>query len=137
MHMKSGSLRVVAGQAVKKGDIVGIMGTTGDSTGIHLHFDIREDSTYQNNGKAVDPEPYLYGAKTMRPGASAPAQSAPATFAVGNKAKIKASAEKYTGGQTIPARIKGVEYTVMQINGDRVLLKEIMSWVYAIDLVKA
>lgn len=35
---------------IKAGDYVGIMGTTGNSTGIHLHFEVRL------NGKPVDPE---------------------------------------------------------------------------------
>lgn len=38
-HMKS--LLVKAGQFVKKGTPIGIIGTTGNSTGIHLHFEIR------------------------------------------------------------------------------------------------
>jgi hypothetical protein len=49
------------------------MGTTGDSTGIHLHFGVKENSTYQNNGSYVDPEPYLTGVKTFRAIGSAPA----------------------------------------------------------------
>lgn len=37
------SFNVKPGQRIKKGDIVGIFGTTGASTGIHLHFEIRND----------------------------------------------------------------------------------------------
>jgi len=35
------------------------MGTAGDSTGIHLHFGIKTNSTAWNNGEYVDPMPYL------------------------------------------------------------------------------
>lgn len=57
LHLKKGSRTVKVGQAVKKGDVLGYMGATGNVTGAHLHFDI------QVNGKYVDPEPYLKGEK--------------------------------------------------------------------------
>lgn len=44
---------VSVGQTVHRGDAVGKMGTTGHSTGIHLHFEIRK------NGIAQDPLGYL------------------------------------------------------------------------------
>ena len=43
----------MAGQQVTQGQKRGIMGTTGDSTGVHLHFEVYE------NGIQVDPAPYL------------------------------------------------------------------------------
>ncbi len=46
-------LNVRVGQYVNQGDIVGFVGSTGASTGPHLHFEIRF------NGRSVDPLGYL------------------------------------------------------------------------------
>ena len=43
-HMELGSLRLAVGQAVKRGQLVGLVGSTGQSTGAHLHFGIEDGS---------------------------------------------------------------------------------------------
>ncbi|CAL9643078.1 M23 family metallopeptidase [Streptomyces griseomycini] len=50
------SLSVSAGQTVSAGQQVGLSGSTGNSTGPHLHFEIR---TSPNYGSDVDPVSYL------------------------------------------------------------------------------
>ena len=40
-HLQEDSIKVKPGQKVKQGDVLGIMGTTGASTGIHLHWEVR------------------------------------------------------------------------------------------------
>ena len=46
-------LNVGAGQRVKKGDVIGYLGSTGRSTGPHLHYEVRIA------GEAVNPVPYM------------------------------------------------------------------------------
>jgi murein DD-endopeptidase MepM/ murein hydrolase activator NlpD len=45
-HMKSLSVR--EGEQVRKGTTIGIMGSTGDSTGVHVHFEVRKGGQVQN-----------------------------------------------------------------------------------------
>lgn len=47
------SVQVTPGQFVNKGDVLGQMGSTGRSTGVHLHFEIRQGSVYHNPGNFI------------------------------------------------------------------------------------
>ncbi|HUD28868.1 MAG TPA: M23 family metallopeptidase [Novosphingobium sp.] len=46
-------LNVAEGQRVHKGDVIGFVGSTGNSTGPHLHYEVRM------SGEAVNPIPYM------------------------------------------------------------------------------
>lgn len=51
-HLKNPS-PVKVGTTVKAGDVIGVSGKTGYSTGVHLHFEVQE------NDVPVDPMPYI------------------------------------------------------------------------------
>jgi murein DD-endopeptidase MepM/ murein hydrolase activator NlpD len=53
IYMHASALYVSAGQTVSKGDKIAAVGTTGNSTGNHLHFGVRL------NGSYVSPWNYL------------------------------------------------------------------------------
>ncbi|SER97907.1 M23 family metallopeptidase [Sphingobium sp. YR768] len=56
-HLSGFAARV--GQKVARGDTIGRMGSTGRSTGTHLHFEVRL------NGQAVNPRPFLEARKDV------------------------------------------------------------------------
>ncbi|CAN5298196.1 hypothetical protein BH11ACT3_BH11ACT3_13720 [soil metagenome] len=53
-HMIAGSQTVGVGDSVVRGQVLGLVGSTGASTGAHLHFEIRPDG-----GAAVEPLSWL------------------------------------------------------------------------------
>lgn len=60
MHTRYAHLsgyNVAEGQYVRKGELIGFVGSTGRSTGPHLHYEVRVA------GQAVDPRPYMITAE--------------------------------------------------------------------------
>jgi murein DD-endopeptidase MepM/ murein hydrolase activator NlpD len=53
-------IAVADGQRVKKGEIIGYVGSTGRSTGPHLHYEVRIA------GEAVNPGPYMIESQARR-----------------------------------------------------------------------
>lgn len=52
-HIMDGGIAVSVGQHVNAGDVIGYIGTTGASTGCHLHFEVMA------GGEFIDPLPWL------------------------------------------------------------------------------
>lgn len=53
------SIDVKVGDNVERGEMVGKMGTTGRSTGVHLHYEVHK------NGKPLDPKSFLGGVEVV------------------------------------------------------------------------
>ncbi|MBA3261275.1 MAG: M23 family metallopeptidase [Thermoleophilaceae bacterium] len=58
MHLRSGSIAVREGERVSTGARIGEVGSTGASSGPHLHFEIWESRGY-DGGRPLDPLPLL------------------------------------------------------------------------------
>ena len=59
LHLKKDSMTVKVGDNVTKGQVIAFMGSTGFSTGNHLHFEVRY------NGSSENPKEYLLGSKNI------------------------------------------------------------------------
>ncbi|MGZ9583851.1 M23 family metallopeptidase [Paenibacillus marinisediminis] len=57
-YMHLSKIVVKEGQEVTKGDLIGKVGTSGRSTGAHLHFEVIQD------GKTINPLPYMKAERT-------------------------------------------------------------------------
>ncbi len=57
LYAHCASINVSVGQFVNQGDVIGAVGSTGWSTGYHLHFEVRKNGTATN---PFDYKPYIY-----------------------------------------------------------------------------
>jgi murein DD-endopeptidase MepM/ murein hydrolase activator NlpD len=59
MHLLDGSVAVAKGQPVAAGQRLGLVGSTGESSGPHLHFEIWPGGWYADGSQPIDPLPDL------------------------------------------------------------------------------
>lgn len=56
-HLHEKSITVTAGESVRQGEVIGKMGSSGNSTGTHLHFEVRQGANAYS--ATVDPLEYI------------------------------------------------------------------------------
>lgn len=129
-HMKSGSIVVNVGDRVTKRQKLGIIGTTGQSTGVHLHFQIDKGS----NASAIDPYDYVFGSKEFKSLQNNTEQypkgnyitlddmnirtGAGANFAIKKVSQMSANGKKHATSTNLNANAtykKGTEFTALEI----------------------
>ena len=95
-HLVKGSMKVKQGDKVRPGDVLGVMGTSGMSTGVHLHWEIWKGKSHgwSDDGKGfVEPIEFmkalinLEGAAEYADVASAPSNKASSPKTPGATAK--------------------------------------------------
>jgi hypothetical protein len=130
-HMKGNSIpsAIRKGAKVTAGTKIGVMGTTGQSSGVHLHYEIRNPA-----GASLDPAPYLNGSKTLNSATNSSGNTTAANtiiFKIGDKIQVKTTAATYATGEKLPAWVRGYKDEVINISkdGKNILLKALYSWV--------
>lgn len=96
--------------------------------GKHGSGDARKKSLGNQYDAVQDRVNQLLGVK------STSSKPQPKKLGVGVKVQLLSSARKYATGENIPQSVRGKTFTIMQVKSDRVLLKEIYSWVYIKDV---
>lgn len=76
-------------------------------------------------------------ATTSQPTTSNPTTTVTSsTYKVGDKIKVKTTATHYATGQSIASFVKGSTYEVTKVDGNKLLLSSISSWVWDYDVEK-
>lgn len=79
---------------------------------------------------------YLSLKKKATTSSSNTTSSTSTAFKVGDKVKVKTTATHYTTGQSIKSFVKGSTYEVTKVDSNKLLLSNIVSWVWDYDVDK-
>lgn len=94
LHMWNPSQYVKVGQAVSKGQLIAKVGSSGPSTGPHLHLEIWENA-YRGNGKTINPTTFMLNQgvnlKTQAKSVTTKAQPANCTYYATSDTTLKAT----------------------------------------------
>lgn len=91
-HMQRSLVR--PGQKVKAGQVIGIMGATGNVTGVHLHLGVRFKKQGTKSYKWSDPAAWLKS-KGITPGKTAPVKPKSSTYTVKSGDTLGAIAARF------------------------------------------
>ena len=119
LHLKPGSITVKVGQKVKAGDTLGRMGLTGQTSGLHLHFDVNDGCKY------VDPIPYIQGKKNFS------ITDIGTVIHKGDTVRVKRGA-KFINGVTPASFVFTTEYTVQKVTGNTATIGLIQDGVFEV-----
>ena len=133
-HMAYGSVKVKVGDILECGQEIGTKGSTGYSTGPHLHYGV------QVNGSWVDPKPYLLGTSALPQYQSvAPSTNSGSatTYKVGDKVRFTGVLYRDSYGNGAGQSRTNLEATIYLVNPGSKCPYNInngLGWVRAEDL---
>ena len=133
-HLAYGSVKAKVGDIVESGQEIGTKGTTGYSTGEHLHFGVKV------NGYWVVPKPYLLGNKTLpqyQSVALTTNNNAATTYKVGDKVRFTGTLYRDSAGNGAGQSRTNLEATIYLTNPGSKCPYNInngLGWVRAEDL---